>query len=137
MSTEELIPLLEREHNALLETLKLLEEAIFRKDAKAAWGIVDGIDETLVQHMIDEEANLLKTLIQVFGKEGSMESIEIFREHVDIDAMIREMKKSIADVRTDQERLLSDLGTLLSAHFRKEHEKVFPCALEASRRLFG
>lgn len=137
MSTEELIEVLEKEHESLISTLKKLQDAVSREDAGTAYSIISGIDETLVQHMIDEEANLLKTLIQVFGREGSVEAIEVFREHVDIDALIKEMKKMLYEGKSSRPGMLSQLGDLLAGHFQKEHERVFPCALDAARRLEG
>lgn len=137
LSTEELIAVLEKEHESLLATLRTLHDAISREDTNAAFSIVGGIDEVLIQHMIDEEANLLKTLIRVFGREGSMEAIEVFREHVDIDAMIKEMKSLLREGKIGQPEMLSQLGDLLTSHFRKEQEHVFPCVLDATRRLTG
>lgn len=51
LSTVELIAVLEKEHESLLATLKTLQDAISREDAKTAFSIVGGIDETLIQHM--------------------------------------------------------------------------------------
>lgn len=133
----ELIDLLETEHARIKSTLSDIQKDIASGNIESAVNRVRDTDETLIQHMLDEEAVLLKAMIQAFGREGSWEAIEVFQEHVDIDSLVKEMKMSLDHGDGRREAIASRLSELLLSHFEKERTKIFPCARDAERKLNG
>ena len=135
LEIDELITLLETEHEKIRSALVELHRLLEAGKLAEATDIIKAMDETLIQHMLDEEATLLRAVIEAFGREGARESIEVFQEHVEIDSLIKEMKRSITAVDVDPIVISHELSLLLNSHFLKEHASVFPCVREAERRL--
>ncbi|MBX8632373.1 MAG: hemerythrin domain-containing protein [Thermoplasmata archaeon] len=130
-----LIDVLEEEHRRISGKLSEMSSMLEARNMEGFRSALNSIDDTLLQHMLDEEATLLREIIRAFGREGARESIEVFQEHVDIDALIKRMKKSLENGSSGTEEEITFLSSMLSEHFRKEHSRVFPCALDAARML--
>ena len=137
LDIDELIALLETEHERIRSALVELRVLLESGEMEKAMDMIRGMDETLIQHMLDEEATLLRELIRVFGREGAWESIEVFQEHADIDRFIKELKKSIDGGNANITELSAGLSDFLRNHFQKEHTMVFPCVRDAERKLAG
>jgi iron-sulfur cluster repair protein YtfE (RIC family) len=137
LDIDELITLLETEHERIRSALVELHGLLESGKLLEAMGIIKGMDETLIQHMLDEEATLLRAVIRAFGREGARESIEVFQEHVEIDSLIKEMKRSINAGDAGLTGISVRLSAFLNSHFQKEQTTVFPCVREAERKLAG
>lgn len=137
MEIGELLELLESEHVNMAKNLGLLQNAIQKRDLEEAKSILDGMDETLMQHFLDEEARLLRLIIQAFGREGAEESIEIFQEHIEIDSLVKKLRHAMESGSVSPEEVWRALNGLMEGHFGRESRTAFPCVREAARLLAG
>lgn len=131
----ELVELLEKEHVRMVETLASLHDAIQRRDFSGAKSLMGGMDETLTQHFLDEEARLLLLIVQAFGREGAAESIEIFQEHVEIDGLVKKLREKLSSGAVSQELAWKELDEFMEAHFDRESNTAFPCVRKAAQML--
>jgi len=132
---EELIGVLEEEHDSVRDWLQEMLSYVETGNIVDFRRRLEIIDETMIQHMLDEEATLLRAIIEAFGREGAHESIEVFQEHVRIDALIKEMKREFADDMVPEREKLDRLSSMMKEHFLKEERGVFRCAMDAARKL--
>jgi len=137
LELEELLKILVEEHGhvkSLLERLDmLLREGRYSEAAEELSGFKPYLD----QHVIDEEATVLKTLLEAYGRDGAERGVKVFQEHREIHQLISEMR---AAASTSPQRLAEKrdrLREILKRHFRAEEDDIFPWALETYRRRMG
>ena len=53
---------------------------------------------------------------------------EIYQEHLDIDALLKLLRQTPREKRQDREFYSTELRVLLSTHFKKEEDALFPLA---------
>ena len=135
LELDRLLELLEKEHMIMIGTLSSLREAIQRRDVQAARSIIQGMDETLVQHFLDEESTLLLLIVQAFGREGAAESIGIFQEHIEIDSLVGKLRETLMSGVDSSAIAWKELVEFMESHFDRENSTAFPCVREAARRL--
>jgi len=129
----ELIASLTQEHREVENQIAELKKALrARKYAKAA-AIIPGFCDTLRQHIIDEEARVLKLLIDVLGRDGATEAIETFQQHRTIHNRIEDLEKIAARTPGLLAPKVAELEDLLRDHLRREEQTIFPAALDAHR----
>jgi len=95
------------------------------------------VDSTFKQHIADEEGQILKLLIGVYGKKEAEDAIEVFRQHRPIYTLMKAVE-SLS--RLPSEELSSrgdELGRLLVDHTLAEERRVFPRALAAKGTRAG
>jgi len=95
-----------------------------------AFPILVQIRDLLSQHTIDEEAIILKIIIDKLNKEESEKYVEIMREHVAIMKNVDDAVESTYTGWTETVPLLENLKRISAEHHRKEEEMVFPKVLE-------
>jgi hemerythrin-like domain-containing protein len=81
------------------------------------------------QHIADEEAQVLRFLVEVYGVKGAESAIVVFRQHRPIYQLIREVEKLAS---LPPERLAVNemkLRALLMEHTQAEETRIFPNAL--------
>jgi hypothetical protein len=88
---------------------------------------------TFRQHIADEEGQVLRLLIEAYGKEGAEEAIKVFRQHRPIYALMQTVEK-FSELEAQELSLReAQLTELLGDHALTEEKRIFPGAISASR----
>jgi iron-sulfur cluster repair protein YtfE (RIC family) len=133
----ELIDVLLKEHEDIKKDLLDLKDAVDKKDYAKVNEIIIKFNQYLNQHIIDEEATLLKVLLNRYGREGSQDAIRVFQQHIRIHQLIDEIK-SLLDSSPELINIKrEELANLLFEHFGKEEDYVFPLVKRAYKESFG
>ena len=134
---EELISVLIAEHAEIREKLANLEKSVESREFPSAAEILRELDSLFRQHIADEEAQVLRMLIDAYGVRGADEAITVFRQHRPIYRLMEEVKKlaslSPEELVTNEAKLKS----MLEEHTQAEEARVFPKALSTFRREGG
>jgi hemerythrin-like domain-containing protein len=129
MGFEELISVLIAEHAEMKKDLADVKQAITKKDFSSASKILVNLDRLFKQHIADEEAQVLRILIDAYGVEGAEDAIRVFRQHKPIYDLMEEVRKlaslSVEELASDEHRL----RRLLEEHTLAEESRVFPRAI--------
>ncbi|MBX8635422.1 MAG: hypothetical protein KIS30_01665 [Thermoplasmata archaeon] len=126
----ELVSLLEKEHRDVKTVMSGLSELINREGVSDLKDRLMSLREVLLQHIVDEESSVLRILINRYGREGSRDALEVFREHVDILGLLNELEASVLSNRQTSAKVRDKLDALMSEHFRKEDDTIFPWAIK-------
>jgi len=133
MEFDELISVLVAEHVKMKNDLAEVKAAVSKKDFGSASRILKGLDGLFKQHIADEEAQVLRTLIDAYGVRGADDAIKVFRQHRPIYDLMEEVKKlaslSPAELASSEEKL----SLLLEEHTLAEEKRVFPRALSTHK----
>ena len=137
MEFEELISVLIVEHAKMESNLTEVKRAISNRDFSSASRILKELDDLFKQHIADEEAQVLRLLIDAYGVKGADDAIVIFRQHRPIHDLMEEIKKlaslSIEQLATSEDRL----SRLFEQHTLAEEGRVFPRALSTHKERMG
>ena len=129
MEFEELISVLVAEHVRMKSDLAQVEQAVSKKDFTSASRILKGLDTLFRQHIADEEAQVLRLLIDAYGLKGAEDAILVFRQHRPIYDLMEEVKK-LASISTEELASNEDrLKRLFDEHTLAEETRVFPRAI--------
>lgn len=137
LELEELLKILVEEHGKVRSLLRRLNTHLQQDRYAEAAEELKEFKPYLDQHIIDEEATVLRVLIDSLGKKEAERAVKVFQEHRQIHQLISEMQ-SLAT--TEPERLAemrNRLGEILEKHFRAEESDVFPLALESYKKRTG
>jgi hemerythrin-like domain-containing protein len=133
MEFDDLISVLVEEHAKMKRDLEEVRLAVSRKDFPSASRILKGLDDLFKQHIADEEAQVLRLLIEAYGVEGSDDAIRVFRQHRPIYDLMMEVEKLASlppeVLASDEERL----RRLLDEHTWAEETRIFPKASETHK----
>lgn len=134
---EELVSLLISEHVEIRRKLASLESSVEGHDYTSASATLKSLDVLFRQHIADEEAQVLKLLIEVYGVSGAGEAIAVFRQHRPIYGLMTEVKELATMPAEALASSEARLKSMLEDHTRAEEANVFPAALTAfkERRL--
>ncbi|MFQ5838633.1 MAG: hemerythrin domain-containing protein [Thermoplasmata archaeon] len=124
---EELVDLLLEEHR---EIRRLLEEVLAEAGQAGPGEILASLDDCLRQHVADEEARVLRLLIDVHGHQGASEAIRVFQQHRLIHELVKELRASPLP-SSSMAAKKAELRKLLEDHFAEEEGSIFPLALQA------
>jgi hemerythrin-like domain-containing protein len=134
MGFEQLIAVLVAEHAKMKGGLAEVEQAGSKKDFASASRILRGLDALFKQHIADEEASVLRLLIEAYGVEGAEDAIIVFRQHRPIYDLMEEVKK-LASLSTEELASSQDrLRILFYEHTLAEESRVFPRAISTYRQ---
>lgn len=129
MGFEELISVLIAEHAEMKKDLADVKQAITKRDFSSASKRLGELDRLFKQHIADEEAQVLRILIDAYGVEGAEDAIRVFRQHKPIYDLMEEVRKlaslSVEELASDEHRL----RRLLEEHTLAEESRVFPRAI--------
>jgi hemerythrin-like domain-containing protein len=129
MEFEELISVLIAEHAEMKRDLAKIRRAVSKRDFLSASGILRELDGLFKQHIADEEAQVLRILIDAYGVKGADDAIKVFRQHRPIYDLMEEVKRlaslSMEELASDEDRLRQ----LLDEHTLAEESRVFPRAM--------
>lgn len=127
----ELINVLLKEHEDTRKDLFDLKNAIVEKDYVKISEIINKFDQYLNQHIVDEEATLLRFLLDKYGREGSQGAIRVFQQHIRVHQLINEIKSLLNSSPELINMKRDELHSLLFEHFDKEENYVFPLIKKA------
>jgi iron-sulfur cluster repair protein YtfE (RIC family) len=126
LPVNELIEKLKEEHANLPA---IIDDAIITYktgNLSGAFPVIADVRETLSQHIIDEEAVLLKLLLDKLGKEASEPYIKILQEHTKIMKLVEQSVESTYTGWTETENNLNTLKEELAGHHKQEEEVFYP-----------
>lgn len=130
---EELISVLIAEHVKMKGNLKDVEAAVSKKDFDSASRILKGLDGLFKQHIADEEAQVLKLLIDAYGVRGAEDAIVVFRQHKPIYDLMERVKKLASLPADELAPSENELRRLFDEHALAEEARVFPKALSTHK----
>ncbi len=134
LGLEELISVLIAEHAEIRQDLVDLERSAERRDYSSSAMTLERLDRLFRQHVADEEAQVLRFLIEAYGVKGANEAILVFRQHRPIYRLMTEVKELVS--LSPEELALSEakLKSMLETHAQAEETDVFPRALSTFNR---
>ncbi|MGC8574893.1 MAG: hemerythrin domain-containing protein [Thermoplasmata archaeon] len=130
LEPKELIEKLKEEHR---ELPALIDDTILTYQVgnlSGAFPVLVQIRDLLSQHTIDEEAVILKIILDKLNKEESEKYVDIMREHVAIMKNVDDAVESTYTGWTETVALMENLRKISAEHHRKEEEILFPKVLE-------
>jgi hypothetical protein len=131
MEFDELISVLVAEHAKMKSDLAEVEAAVVKKEFNSASRVLKGLDGLFRQHIADEEAQVLKLLIDAYGVKGAEDAIVVFRQHRPIYDLMEKVKKLVALSAEELASSGDELRMLFDEHTLAEETRVFPKALSA------
>jgi hemerythrin-like domain-containing protein len=130
----DLISRLVAEHKIMKDDLLRVRKATESKDFEAASKALEELDRTFRRHIADEEGQVLRFLIEVYGVKGAEDEIRVFQQHRPMHATLEAIKK-LATLTPDELATHEDsLWTLFAEHTFAEENSVFPRAMRASKK---
>jgi hemerythrin-like domain-containing protein len=134
MEFEELISVLVAEHAEMKKGLAQVKQAISNKDFASASRVLGELDRLFRQHIADEEAQVLRILLDAYGVDGSNEAIIVFRQHRPIYDLMEKIKKLAALPIEELASSEDVLRQLFEEHTLAEESRVFPKALQTYKQ---
>ena len=133
-----LIQRLKTEHIFFESKLVQIDNNIRRNNIKQAAQIVQGIGDRIIQHAVEEEARLMRVIMNN-AKDESSESIKIMQEHNWVMNFLNNRLMLIKNAATSSDsaeyekakRDLNDFVNNLRKHFKEEEQIVFPLTLRS------
>jgi hypothetical protein len=129
MEFDELIAVLVAEHGKMKSGLAEVERVAAKKDFDSAAKILKSLDALFRQHIADEEAQVLKLLIDAYGVRGAEDAIVVFRQHRPIYDLMEKVKKLASLPLHELATSEGELRRLFDEHAHAEETRVFPRAL--------
>jgi len=123
-----LISLLIDEHKKSKEKILRIEELIMRGGYTKTRELVDELKSDLEQHIIDEEAVILKEALRLLGRENCKDIIEVFQQHKPILNHVYNIN-SVDSVESGI-NTIKELRRLIDLHYEKEEVEIFPRILK-------
>lgn len=131
ISVNELVKILMDEHEKSKYRLSEFEKLLKTGNYEAARELINHLKTNYEQHIIDEEAVLLRDAVKFLGRENCKDIIEIFQQHRPIMDMVQRIIDSVNDLQLRRmEDLLQDLRKILEIHYSREEVEVFPRILK-------
>ena len=129
---EALITVLVEEHAKMKERLGRIRETTARRDFASASLALKELESVFRQHITDEEATVLRLLIDRMGVKGASEEIKVFQQHRPIYQLIQKVKELSALSAPELEANQTRLAALFDDHTLAEEQRVFPKAIRKS-----
>lgn len=142
----EMVEWLIREHRNFESRLDKVDNSINRdNDIVDGVKIIRNMSEAIIHHAVEEEARLIRVIIQN-AKDESSESIKIMQEHNWVLNFFKNKLTSIENRKTylksqaegeeeynkQAKKELNEFVANLKSHFLEEEQIVFPLALRAN-----
>ena len=134
MEFEKLISVLVAEHAEMKKGLAQVKQAISNKDFASASRVLGELDRLFRQHIADEEAQVLRILLDAYGVDGSNEAIIVFRQHRPIYDLMEKIKKLAALPIEELASSEDVLRQLFEEHTLAEESRVFPKAIQTYKQ---
>ena len=132
LELEALIRVLVEEHTRMKEGLGQVRASVARRDFASASLALKGLESVFRQHIADEEAQVLRLLIDRMGVKGASEEIKVFQQHRPIYQLMQKVKELSALSAPELEANQARLAALFDDHTLAEEQRVFPKAIRKS-----
>jgi len=132
LELEALIRVLVEEHTRMKEGLGQVRASVARRDFASASLALKGLESVFRQHIADEEAQVLRLLIDRMGVKGASEEIKVFQQHRPIYQLMQKVKELSALSAPELEANQTRLAALFDDHTLAEEQRVFPKAIRKS-----
>lgn len=126
---DELIRVLASEHGVIREQLRLAKEASERKDFEALSTALKRMEVVFRQHIVDEEAQIIRQLVGELGVKGAEEEIKVFQQHRPIYRLMQAVAELASKKASEFGSEQAALSVLFEQHAAAEEERVYPKAL--------
>ena len=130
---EQVVSSLVEDHARFRRQMRDLGAALSEGNAAGAADLLRQFGTSLDRHVIDEEARVLRVLIDVHGTEGAADAIQTMRQHRRIRERTDDLSRAMTIATETAVATLTDLEKLLNEHFSAEERDVFPWAVESSK----
>ena len=127
---EEFVSSLVKTHGNIRHRLRVIGTALERQDKAVGIASLRELKDTLDRHVVDEEARVLKVLIDAHGREGAGEAIRTMQQHRQVHKLVGEVIDSLPTSAEEAPRRLAALEALLDEHFKTEEGRIFPWAID-------
>lgn len=131
---EEFISSLIREHEELRKELRETKAALMKPDSPAAVASLRRLGASLDRHVVDEEARVLRVLIDAHGRDGAGDAIRTMQQHRGVRKLVDELADSVSSHAERAPRKLAELENLVEEHFKAEEGHIFPWAIETNKK---
>lgn len=132
---EEFVASLVRTHDDIRHAMDSIGAALKTRDATSALAASMTLKDILDRHVVDEEARILKVLIDAYGRDGAAEAIRTMQQHRSIHKLVNEILDAAKPSTEGASKKLAELEKTLREHFQAEEGRIFPWALEAHGKL--
>jgi hypothetical protein len=137
LDLEALIRVLVGEHAIMKEGLRRAKEAADKLDFESLSRALKEVDPVFRQHIVDEESQILRLLIDRLGVKGATEEIQVFQQHRPIYQLMKKVTELAAMPTAELEANQAKLGALFDDHTLAEETRVFPKAISVLRQARG
>ncbi len=117
-------------HGDIRRRLETIGTALKKQDSALAITSLRELREALDQHVVDEEARILKVLIDAHGREGAQDAIRTMQQHRSVHKLINDMLDTLPRSAEEAHKKHAELEKILREHFEAEERRIFPWALE-------
>jgi hemerythrin-like domain-containing protein len=131
---EAFIASLVREHEAFREQLRDIRAALTKPDPSAALASLRRFGTSLDRHVVDEEARVLRVLIDAHGRDGAGDAIRTMQQHRPVRKLVDELMDFLSSHMERAPSKLAELEKLAEEHFKAEEGRIFPWAIETSKK---
>lgn len=131
---EQVVSSLLRDHTEFREQLRSVRAALAKPDLKTAVASLREFGTSLDRHVVDEEARVLKVLIEVHGRDGAGEAIRTMQQHRRVVKLADELAHSLPLHPEQAPAKLAELEKLAEEQFRAEERRILPWAVETSKK---
>ena len=135
LELEELIPLLSEEHQEQRKRLSELADFLEKKDYARGAELAREFDNSIVQHIVDEENVLLKLFIDAYGRKGADDAIKVFQKHRTMHKLAETISKNAMNSPEELGSTPSEFDKLVRSHFDAEEKRIFPWALQTHQGI--
>lgn len=129
MELDELISVLITEHIQIKSGLEALRNKLAAKDFASAKDVLSEVKGVFSRHIADEEAQVLRILIDAYGVKGANEAIEVFRQHRPIHDLMETIEHFSDLSALELESKEVELRSLLDKHTKIEESRIYPWTL--------
>jgi len=116
------------------EGLLRIGEAADREDFTELSRTLKQLDAIFRQHIVDEEAQILRLLVGELGRKGAAEEIRVFQQHRPIYRLMQKISKFASMPAAELHQSQEELKDLFEAHAFAEERRVFPRAEQLSAK---
>ncbi len=131
---EAFIASLIREHEAFREQLRDIKAALMKPDPSDAVAALRRLGTSLDRHVVNEEARVLKVLIDAHGRDGAGDAIRTMQQHRRIRKLVDELAVSLSSQAERAPSKLAELEKLVGERFKTEEGRIFPWAMETHKK---
>ena len=132
LPVDELVAVLVSEHAKMKDGLGRVRAAAMAGDFPDAKKALKEVEGVFRQHIADEEGQVLRLLIGVYGRKGAEGAIEVFRQHRPIYALMESIERLSSLPREELAAEQDELISLFEGHAASEEKSVFPRAVSAA-----